>query len=61
MSEETSAAVEATVRGIRRREGMLQNIYYKWSKEFIEAGKQRLLSERYKTRSRQPGSGGNAR
>jgi len=72
MSEETTAAVEATVREIRRRtrkkysaeekvrivleglrgeekiaelcrrEGIHQNMYYKWSKEFLEAGKQRL-------------------
>ena len=72
MSEETSAAVEATVREIRRktrkkysaeekvrivleglrgeekiaelcrREGIHQNMYYKWSKEFLEAGKARL-------------------
>jgi transposase len=25
-----------------RREGIAQSMYYKWSKEFIEAGKQRL-------------------
>lgn len=75
MSEETSAAVEATVRAIRRktrkkysaeekvrivleglrgeekiaelcrREGIHQNMYYKWSKEFLEAGKQRLVGD----------------
>src|SRR6185295_15440862 len=75
MSEETSAAVEATVREIRRktrkkysaeekvrivleglrgeekiaelcrREGIHQNMYYKWSKEFLEAGKQRLVGD----------------
>jgi transposase len=75
MSEETSAAVEATVRDIRRktrkkysaeekvrivleglrgeekiaelcrREGIHQNMYYKWSKEFLEAGKQRLVGD----------------
>lgn len=75
MSEETSAAVEATVREIRRktrkkysaeekvrivleglrgeekiaelcrREGLHQNMYYKWSKEFLEAGKQRLVGD----------------
>ena len=75
MSEETSAAVEATVREIRRktrkkysaeekvrivleglrgeekitelcrREGIPQNMYYKWSKEFLEAGKQRLVGD----------------
>lgn len=75
MSEETSAAVEATVREIRRktrkkysaeekvrivleglrgeekiadlcrREGIHQNMYYKWSKDFLEAGKQRLVGD----------------
>lgn len=75
MSEESSAAVEATVREIRRRtrkkysaeekvrivleglrgeekiaelcrrEGIHQNMYYKWSKEFLEAGKQRLVGD----------------
>jgi len=75
MAEETSAAVEATVREIRRktrkkysaeekvrivleglrgeekiaelcrREGIHQNMYYKWSKEFLEAGKQRLVGD----------------
>ena len=75
MSEETSAAVEATVREIRRktrkkysaeekvrivleglrgeekiaelcrREGIHQNMYFKWSKEFLEAGKQRLVGD----------------
>jgi transposase len=75
MSEEASAAVEATVREIRsktrkkysaeekgrivleglrgeekvaelcRREGIHQSMYYKWSKEFLEAGKQRLVGD----------------
>ena len=75
MSEETSAAVEATVREIRRktrkkysaeekvrivleglrgeekiaelcrREGVHQNMYYRWSKDFLEAGKQRLVGD----------------
>ena len=75
MSEETTAAVEATVREIRRRtrkkysaeekvrivleglrgeekiaelcrrEGIHQNMYYKWSKEFLAAGKQRLVGD----------------
>ena len=26
-----------------RREGIAQSMYYKWSKEFLEAGKQRLV------------------
>ena len=28
-----------------RREGIHPNMYYKWSKEFLEAGKQRLLGD----------------
>src|SRR5512147_2560901 len=75
MSEETTTAVEATMREIRRktrkqysaeekvrivleglrgeekiaelcrREGIHQNMYYKWSKKFLEAGKQRLVGD----------------
>jgi transposase len=75
MREETTAAVESTVREIRRRtrkkysaeekvrivleglrgeekiaelcrrEGIHANMYYKWSKEFLEAGKQRLVGD----------------
>jgi len=28
-----------------RREGLNQNVYYRWSKEFLEAGKQRLAGD----------------
>lgn len=28
-----------------RKEGIHTNMYYKWSKEFLEAGKQRLLGD----------------
>ena len=28
-----------------RREGIQTNLYYKWSKEFLEAGKQRLAGD----------------
>ena len=28
-----------------RREGMSQGIYYKWSKDFMEAGKRRLAGD----------------
>jgi transposase len=30
---------------ICRREGIHTNMYYKWSKEFLEAGKQRLIGD----------------
>jgi transposase len=33
---------ESTIAELCRREGINQNLYYKWSKEFLEAGKQRL-------------------
>ena len=33
---------ESTIAELCRREGIAQNLYYKWSKEFLEAGKQRL-------------------
>ena len=33
---------EETIAELCRREGIAQSIYYKWSKEFLEAGKRRL-------------------
>jgi transposase len=36
---------EASVAEICRREGLNTNIYYKWSKEFLEAGKKRLQGD----------------
>jgi transposase len=33
---------ESTVAELCRRKGIAQSLYYKWSKEFLEAGKQRL-------------------
>lgn len=33
---------EMTVAELCRREGIAQSLYYKWSKEFLEAGKARL-------------------
>ena len=33
---------ETTIAELCRRDGINQNLYYKWSKEFLEAGKQRL-------------------
>ncbi len=29
----------------RRREGIAQNLYYRWSKDFLEAGKKRLAGD----------------
>ena len=36
---------EETIAELCRREGIHPNMYYKWSKEFLEAGKQRLLGD----------------
>ena len=33
---------EMTVAELCRKEGISQSLYYKWGKEFLEAGKQRL-------------------
>ena len=35
---------ESTIAELCRREGIVQSLYYKWSKEFLEAGKQRLAA-----------------
>jgi transposase len=34
---------EESVAELCRREGLSQSVYYRWSKEFLEAGKQRLV------------------
>ena len=34
---------EQSISELCRREGINPNLYYNWSKEFLEAGKQRLL------------------
>lgn len=36
---------ETSIAELCRREGIHANLYYKWSKEFLEAGKQRLLGD----------------
>ena len=36
---------EDSIAEICRREGIHQNLYYKWSKEFLEAGKKRLTGD----------------
>jgi transposase len=33
---------ETSITELCRREGINSNLYYRWSKEFLEAGKQRL-------------------
>ncbi len=34
---------EETIAELCRREGISPNLYYNWSKEFLEAGKRRLM------------------
>ena len=36
---------EASIAELCRREGIAQSLYYKWSKEFLEAGKARLTGD----------------
>jgi transposase len=33
------------IAGLCRKEGIAQNLYYRWSKEFLEAGKKRLAGD----------------
>ena len=36
---------EESVAELCRREGIASNLYYRWSKDFLEAGKSRLLGD----------------
>jgi transposase len=36
---------EDSIAELRRREGIVQNLYYRWSKDFLEAGKKRLAGD----------------
>jgi transposase len=36
---------EESIAALCRREGIAANLYYRWSKEFLEAGKKRLLGD----------------
>ena len=36
---------EESIAGLCRREGIVSNLYYSWSKEFLEAGKRRLMGD----------------
>src|SRR4026208_492503 len=36
---------EESIAELCRREGIVQNLYYRWSKEFREAGKKRLAGD----------------
>ena len=57
-AEEKIRIVLAGLRGedriaeLCRREGIHQNLYYRWSKEFLEAGKKRLAGDTEREASR---------
>ena len=36
---------EASIAELCRREGIVSNLYYRWSKDFLEAGKKRLQGD----------------
>src|SRR3974377_2032984 len=36
---------EESIAELCRKEGIAQNLYYRWSKEFLEAGKKRLAGD----------------
>ena len=36
---------EDSIAEVCRREGIAQNLYYRWSKDFLEAGKKRLAGD----------------
>jgi len=36
---------EASITELCRREGIVSNLYYRWSKDFLEAGKKRLAGD----------------
>ena len=36
---------EDNIAELCRREGIAQNLYYRWSKDFLEAGKKRLAGD----------------
>jgi len=36
---------EESIAELCRREGLAPNLYYRWSKEFLEAGKKRLVGD----------------
>ena len=47
---------EEKIAELCRREGIHQNMYYKWSKEFLEAGKQRLVGDMRREADSQEGN-----
>jgi transposase len=45
---------EESIASLCRREGIAANLYYRWSKEFLEAGKKRLLGDTKREAMRLP-------
>src|ERR1700747_1737701 len=43
---------EDSIAELCRKEGINQNLYYRWSKEFLEAGKKRLAGDTARVRTR---------
>ena len=48
---------EDSIAELCRREGIHQNLYYRWSKEFLEAGKKRLAGDTEREANREDVSG----
>ena len=46
---------EDSIAELCRREGIVQNLYYRWSKDFLEAGKKRLAGDTARAASLPPG------
>ena len=44
---------EESIAELCRREGIAQSLYYKWSKDFMEAGKSRLAGDTKREASRE--------
>ena len=43
---------EDSIAELCRREGIAQNLYYRWSKDFLEAGKKRLAGDTARAQQR---------
>lgn len=44
---------EETIKELCRREGIAESMYYRWSKQFMEAGKSRLAGDTQREASRE--------
>ena len=49
---------ESSIAELCRREGINQNLYYRWSKDFLEAGKKRLSEDTAREANTDEVSGG---